>query len=581
MALFGKWWNQPTWAGLLRIQRFRGKYRKKRLHDTGTIPSNAQTTLPAKPPDEVRSADGSFNDLDSPRMGQAGTRFGRNFPLEETFPGPETNVLKPSPREVSRQLMTRGDFQPASILNLLAAAWIQFEVHDWFSHGKNAQDRPWQIPLENNDDWPEDPMEIRRTTPDTTRDDDGSQHPPTYLNTETHWWDGSQLYGSTAERLQEVRSHEDGKLALTSDGLLPVDSNGIDLTGVNGNWWLGLGMLHTLFTLEHNAIADHFRGLHSDWTDEQLFQKARLVNVALMSKIHTVDWTPGILAHPTTQSGLRGTWYGLRGEETLKEDGRRLGGSEIFNGIPGTKHNHHSAPYAMTEEFVSVYRMHPLMPDEFTIRRFTSHEELFTKELPDVSHTGARQVMESNDLTDLFYSFGVSHPGAIRLHNYPKFLQKLDRGDRGPTLDLAAVDILRDRERGVPRYNQFRRLLFKKPVKKWNKLTDNPQWEEEMRALYDNDLDQVDLMTGLYAEPLPPGFGFSETAFRVFSVMAPRRLQSDRFITDFYKPDVYTPEGIRWIEDNGFREVLLRHMPGLSSALQGVANPFAPWRKAV
>ena len=66
-------------------------------------------------------------------------------------------------------------------------------------------------------------------------------------------------------------------------------------------------------------------------------------------------------------------------------------------------------------------------------------------------------------MPDLFYSFGTCHPGAITLHNYPRHLQNLTRDD-GEHLDLAAVDILRDRERGVPRYNQFRRLLHKAPV---------------------------------------------------------------------------------------------------------------------
>ena len=66
-------------------------------------------------------------------------------------------------------------------------------------------------------------------------------------------------------------------------------------------------------------------------------------------------------------------------------------------------------------------------------------------------------------MSDLFYSFGRAHPGAITLHNYPKHLQNLTRDD-GEHLDLAAVDIFRDRERGVPRYNQFRRLLHKDPV---------------------------------------------------------------------------------------------------------------------
>ena len=53
--------------------------------------------------------------------------------------------------------------------------------------------------------------------------------------------------------------------------------------------------------------------------------------------------------------------------------------------------------------------------------------------------------------------------------------------DDGEHLDLAAVDIFRDRERGVPRYNQFRRLLHKEPVKSFEELTDNPVWREEIR----------------------------------------------------------------------------------------------------
>jgi Animal haem peroxidase len=50
-------------------------------------------------------------------------------------------------------------------------------------------------------------------------------------------------------------------------------------------------------------------------------------------------------------------------------------------------------------------------------------------------------------------------------------------------------------------------------------------------ASTDNDKDKVDLQVGMYAEPLPPGFGFSDTAFRAFILMASRRLKSDRFFT--------------------------------------------------
>ena len=86
-------------------------------------------------------------------------------------------------------------------------------------------------------------------------------------------------------------------------------------------------------------------------------------------------------------------------------------------------------------------------------------------------------------------------------------------------------------------------------------------------------------MSGLYAEPLPKGFGFSDTAFRIFILMASRRLKSDRFFTTDYTPKVYTEAGLKWIEENSMRSVLLRHFPELAPALEGVDNPFAPWVK--
>ena len=116
-----------------------------------------------------------------------------------------------------------------------------------------------------------------------------------------------------------------------------------------------------------------------------------------------------------------------------------------------------------------------------------------------------RKVLEQFDCDDLFYSFGVAHPGALRLHNFPKHLQNLRQGTTGERFDLAAIDMLRDRERGVPRYNRFRRLLRKAPVKSFEELSDNPQWVAEIKRVYNNDLEKVDLMVGLMAEPLPKG----------------------------------------------------------------------------
>jgi hypothetical protein len=86
-------------------------------------------------------------------------------------------------------------------------------------------------------------------------------------------------------------------------------------------------------------------------------------------------------------------------------------------------------------------------------------------------------------------------------------------------------------------------------------------------------------MVGLYAEDLPEGFGFSDTAFRVFILMASRRLKSDRFFTNDYTAEVYTQFGLDWIDKNNFLTVLKRHHPELAPALVGVTNGFKPWRK--
>jgi hypothetical protein len=155
-------------------------------------------------------------------------------------------------------------------------------------------------------------------------------------------------------------------------------------------------------------------------------------------------------------------------------------------------------------------------------------------------------------------------------------MQQLTEPD-GTLNDIAATDILRMRERGVPRYNAFRKLLHKPPVKTFEDLCANPVWAEQIRRVYDGDIDRVDLMVGLFAETPPPGFGFSDTAFRIFILMASRRLNSDRFFTTDYTPEVYTPAGMEWINRNGFASVLLRHFPNLRGALRAVKNPFAPW----
>jgi hypothetical protein len=570
------WDKLPLPVAILTLVGLRDRLRRENLYDTG----RGQREVPAIGEHEdylgARTTDGMFNDLNDPEMGAIGARFGRNVPLRYTYREPPEALLEPNPRLVSRRLLTRESFQPATTLNLLAGAWIQFEVHDWFSHGKNEQAEPWELPLEDDDPWPEHPMRIQRTRPDPSADQSG---PATFVTDDSHWWDGSQIYGSDPRFAAAIRSGENGKLLLDERGLPPAEvEQHVDLTGVAGNFWVGLALLHSLFMREHNAVCDHLHEKYPELDDEQLYRKARLVVAALMAKIHTVDWTPAIIAHPTTVVGLRANWYGILGEGFVKRFGR-LTTNDVIRGIPGSATDHHGTPYSLTEEFVAVYRMHPLIPDDYTFRSLASDDVLQERTFEEVGALSVRARLEEMEMADALYSFGRMHPGAITLHNYPRFLQRFKRPD-GTEIDLAAIDVLRTRERAVPRYNQFRRLFHLAPAKSFEDLTDNPEWAEELKAIY-GDVERVDHMVGMYAEPKPRGFGFSDTAFRLFILMASRRLKSDRFFTRDYRPEVYTKAGLDWVEDNTMRSVLLRHFPELEPALAGVDNPFAPWRRTI
>jgi hypothetical protein len=579
---FVPWHRLPAWLGILNLLTLRQLLRRENLYDTSELTLAAASAVLKCDPRTLgaRTSEGACNDLQFPAMGSAGQRFGRNVPLQYTFPEQEPALLSPSPRSVSRRLLTRETFVPAGTLNLLAAAWIQFQVHDWFSHSKSDKGDDFRIPLDRDDDWSEQEMRVRRTASDPTRRPDESERPLTYLNRESHWWDASQIYGDNEAATAQLRDKLDGKLIFDEKAhLLPIDpATGIERTGFTDNWWIGLSLLHNLFAAEHNAIYDALRSEYPYWSRDQLFDTARLVNTALMAKIHTVEWTPGILAHPTLRIAMDANWWGLLDEKITKVFGR-LSHSDVISGIPGSETSHYGVPYSLTEEFVAVYRLHSLIPDEIEFSSVSTGRPIKTLSFHQVAFDQARKVLDDGtSMADVFYSFGISHPGAITLHNFPRFLQNLTLPS-GEHLDLASVDILRDRERGVPRYNLFRKLLHLEPIRSFEELTDNKAWANELREVYEGDIDRVDLLVGMLAEPFPKGFGFGDTAFRIFILMASRRLKSDRFFTTDYRPEIYTQAGLDWINRNTFSSVLIRHYPELKPALRQIKNPFAPWNR--
>jgi hypothetical protein len=558
----------------------------------------------------ARTEDGTCNILSNPAEGSVYRRFGRNVDPAVT-PGETGTLLTPNPRDVSNSLMARGEFKPAASLNFIAAAWIQFMVHDWFDHGPNADADPIHFPLPPGDVLGSGSMSVKRTQPDPTRSAADAGRPQTYRNHNTHWWDGSQLYGSSKESNDKVRAFVDGKLKVNADGTLPTELlSGKPVTGFNENWWLGLSMLHQLFTLEHNAIASRLKQQYPTQSDQWLYDRARLINAALMAKIHTVEWTPAVIANPITERAMYANWWGLLGQggprddyqaevRMLQEDLARsdsfvkrilgfdpnvapgVGNSAFdhaFSGIVGsTAPNNYGVPFTLTEEFVSVYRMHPLMRDDVQVYDVGSSQLSRSIPLQNTRDRDAEHLLNDERPERLWYSFGITNPGSLTLHNYPNFLRNLSLPLLGD-IDLAAIDVLRDRERGVPRYNEFRRQIGLKSITRFEDLTKDAATLAELKRLYDNDVEKIDTLVGQLAETVrPDGFAFGETAFQIFIMNASRRLMADRFYTKDYRPEVYTQEGIDWVEHTTMVDVLKRHNPQLNASLVGVENAFKPW----
>ncbi|MEV0387587.1 peroxidase family protein [Nonomuraea sp. NPDC050643] len=577
------WHRLPTWVGLLNVETIRQELRRDNLIDT-EVREAVPKPHPVPPPiDESvrvrRTYDGTFNDLSAPEMGALGSAFGRNLP-----PVYRPDLFDtPNPLIVSRELLHRDTFIPARSLNVIAAAWIQFQVHDWVDHQRHpAGTQNVEVPLPSGVTWTNTPG----GTPETVMRfaDNVGMRPPGYTgppilsaNAASHWWDGSEVYGGDESVAKSLREPDGGAALLLEDGHLTPGPDGIPITGFRESWWLGLSVMHTLFAREHNAVCEALRSEYPQMSEDSVYHVARLVVSALIAKIHTVEWTPAILATDLIDIGLTANWSGPP-RNWLTHLGLWLADEHALTGIPRTLPDHHEVPYSLTEDFVTVYRMHPLIPDDYEIADHRSGRTLETLGFNDVLGAAAEPLMRRAGLANSLYSLGIAHPGAITLRNFPRALQAFERD--GEIIDLSVVDLVRTRRRGVPRYNDFRAGLHKPRLRRFEDLTSDPDTLARLKDVY-RTVDDIDTVVGLFAENPPERFGFSDTAFRIFILMASRRLQSDRFLTVDFRPEIYTPLGLDWIERNGMTSVILRHCPDLAGFLPRTASAFAPWRPAV
>ncbi len=244
-----------------------------------------------------------------------------------------------------------------------------------------------------------------------------------------------------------------------------------------------------------------------------------------------------------------------------------------------------------------------MVPDLIELRRWDDDPNLIRHKVPvvDTFRGRATGAMRERGLASWALSMGRQRLGLLTLQNHPHFLQSLElprlQSATGK-IDVVALDLIRDRERGVPRFNEFRRQYGLQQLTSFDDFIDprlargTPERAEQERlvgilrevygqhrcdaskvitaaqrnpdgtpindclgrpdgSLVDN-VEDVDTVVGWLSEfARPHGFAISETQFQVFILNASRRLFSDRFFTSSFRPEFYSHLGVRWVTDNG------------------------------
>ena len=96
------------------------------------------------------------------------------------------------------------------------------------------------------------------------------------------------------------------------------------------------------------------------------------------------------------------TGGGLAGEE-LQDALTFLDEQELVGGIVGSHADHHSAPYSLTEEFVAVYRMHPLIPDEVAFHSLATGRLLEKQPLAELAGRKTPPLPSAHDARSLLF----------------------------------------------------------------------------------------------------------------------------------------------------------------------------------
>lgn len=360
------------------------------------------------------------------------------------------------------------------------------------------------------------------------------------VNTISALIDGSNVYGSTAEQTDSLREFCGGRLRASENGYMPRTDNGSFVAGdVRANENIGLTAMHTLFMREHNRVADALAAENPTWSDEQLFTEARSQVTALIQSVTVNEFLPMLLGKNAlgTYSGPKA---GLDGQisNAFSTAAYRFGHSMVSDTL--TLRNEDGSlvdgkPMALSEAF--------FRPDTF-------------------DRVGIDAILR-----------GMASNTAQAMD--PEIVNSLRNlvmdGPRSPRLDLAALNIARGRDHGLPSLNDARRAFGMQPIESF----DDPIFREgtgaRLAQVYDSPND-VDLWVGLLAEA-PQGEGLVGPTQQAILVEQFTRLRDAD--PNWYQNTISSSE-IAKLEQTGLSDIIRRNTN--VSNIQGnalVARPLA------
>ncbi|OPJ84914.1 peroxidasin [Patagioenas fasciata monilis] len=535
---------------------------------------------------KYRTHDGSCNNLQHPMWGASLTAFQRllkpayqngfNLPRGFSLAQDARGLPLPLPRLVSTTMIGTETITPDDQFTHMLMQWGQFLDHDMdqtvaaismsrFSDGAPcsqvcSNDPPcFSITVPANDPRVRNGrcMFFVRSSPvcgsGMTSLLMNSVYAREQINHLTSYIDASNVYGSTEQESRELRdlSNRNGLLkqgqvvAGSGKHLLPFavgpptecmrDENESPvpcfLAGDHrANEQLGLTAMHTLWFREHNRIATELSALNPHWDGELLYHEARKIVGAQMQHITYAQWLPKVLG----EAGMK-----MLGEYKGYNPNVNAGILNVF-ATAAFRFGHtliNPILYRLNETFQPIRQGHvPLHKAFFSPFRITQEGGI------DPLLRGL---------------FGV--PGKMRVPSEllnMELTEKLFSMAHSVSLDLAAINIQRGRDHGIPPYNDFRVFCNLSSAQEFEDLRTeikNFEIREKLRSLYGT-AKNIDLFPALMVEDLVPGTRVGPTLMCLLTTQFRRLRDGDRFW--YENPGVFTPAQLTQIRQTSLARVI-------------------------